>query len=79
MRRMAIVLAMAMFFFSSISTISMSGEVASATEFGRMTRSDGQPQLNFTYLDHDAVNFGSTAFRVWDGVIIKVLFSQVFC
>ena len=32
--------------------------------------------LNFTYLNHDAANFGSTAFRVWDEDL--VIFAEAF-
>ncbi len=34
------------------------------------------PQINFTYLNHDAANFGSTAFRVWDDDL--VIFVEAF-
>ncbi len=36
----------------------------------------GGPMLNFTYLNHDAADFGSTAFRVWDDDL--VIFAEAF-
>jgi len=50
---------------TSIGHNALSAEEAPQSEMEK-SRSGDDVQLNFTYLDHDAVSYGSTAFRVWD-------------
>lgn len=68
----SILLAMAM---TVAPILSPSSSEVEASGYQSPTRGAG-PELNFTYLDHDAVSFGSTAFRVYDEDL--VIFIEAF-
>ncbi len=76
MRDKTVILSLIIVCLLSTTPFVVKGEMDNTNFDGLLSRSNN-PQLNFTYLDHDGTGaFGSTAFRVWDEDL--VIFIEAF-